>query len=193
MRRGTDVFCSIDDIVVAPAAASLERAGTMLSVEAEAFVSLARELAEAPDNALQRMVELAMRGTGADSCGVSLEERDDGGVFLRWIATAGEFSRYANGTMPREFSPCGRAMDEGRPLLMRDPARYYAYISQLHAPVCNVLLVPFARGNKPVGTIWTAHHTPQGSFTDADVSFVRNLCGFTSEVLDAFDPVSRAA
>jgi hypothetical protein len=134
-----------------------------------------------------------MRSTGADSCGVSLEERDDGGVFLRWIATAGEFARYLNGTMPREFSPCGAAMNEGRPLLMRNPARYYAYISQLHAPVCSVLLVPFARGNKPIGTIWTASHTPEASFTDADVRFVRNLSGFTSEVLDAFFPLPPAA
>ena len=123
MFRTAPDFCSLDELLVAPAAASRRQAAVTQVAEAEAFLALSRSLAEKRGTTLQQFVELAMAGTGAGSAGVSLEERDEQGPFFRWVATAGEFSRYVNGTMPREFSPCGATVDGARPLIMRDPVR----------------------------------------------------------------------
>ncbi|HVE54010.1 MAG TPA: GAF domain-containing protein [Ramlibacter sp.] len=185
MSRAQATFCSLDELLVQPRLASTRDAVHTQIAEAEAFIALARTLVHVPGSALQRFAELAMEGTGADSAGISLEERDEQGAFFRWIATAGEFSRYVNGTMPRDFSPCGTTVDVAKPLVMRDPVRYYAYISQLHAPVHLVLLVPFRRAGRPVGTVWVAAHTPHKNFSDADVRFVEHLGRFASDVLDA--------
>jgi GAF domain-containing protein len=181
--------CSLDEIIVSPGFASPQQAERAQCAQTEAVLALSSVLANSPDQALQRLVELAMEGIDAESCGISLEEKDEAGVYLRWIATAGEFSRYVNGTMPREFSPCGTAIDLREPLVMRSPVRYYAYISQLHAPVRTVLLVPFARGGKLVGTVWAGAHTQDRTFTYSDLRFVQHLANFASDVLDAFSPL----
>ncbi|MBE7367724.1 GAF domain-containing protein [Ramlibacter pallidus] len=185
MSRTPPDFCSLDELLVRPAAATLRQATATQVAEADAFLALSRSLAEKRGSTLQAFVDLAMAGTDAGSAGISLEERDEAGPFFRWVATAGEFSRYVNGTMPRDFSPCGATVDGGRPLIMRDPVRYYAYISQLHTPVRTVLLVPFRREGRSVGTVWVAAHDERKSFTDAEVRFVENLGRFASDVLDS--------
>jgi GAF domain-containing protein len=177
-------FCSLDEVIVAPAP-GVARAGSRSASETEAFLSLSGTLAHKPELASQRLVELAMKLAGADSAGLSLEDHDERGPFLRWIATTGEMARYVNGTMPREFSPCGTAIDHRHSLLMRDPVRYYAYISQLHAPVCTVMLVPFARAGKLIGTVWVVAHTVEKTFTADDLRVVEDLATFASSVLDA--------
>lgn len=188
-KQSLDVFCSLDEIVVAPARPEPGATLARQAADSEAVLELSRVLAEAPGHALQRLVELAMRTTAAGSAGLTLEERDDTGVFLRWVATAGSFGPYVNGTMPREHSPCGTAMDWAQPLVMRDPVRYYTYVSQLDVPLRHVLLVPFTRGGKPCGTVWTVSHEAARPFDLDDLHAVQALAGFASEVLDAFgDP-----
>lgn len=156
----------------------------MRQAETEAFLDLSRTLSKTPERAAQRLVDLAMSVTRADSAGLSLEEVDQGTPVFRWIATCGEFSRYVNGTMPRDFSPCGTAIAFRRPLVMRDPVRYYAYISQLHAPIRSVVLVPFARRGTLIGTVWTVAHTDEKIFDEGDVAMVKKLTTFAAAVLD---------
>ena len=52
-------------------------------------------------------------------------------------------------------------------------------------PVRTVLLVPFRRRGRPIGTVWVAAHDEGKSFTDAEVRFVENLGRFASDVLDS--------
>jgi GAF domain-containing protein len=185
MTRPSPGFCSFDEIIVEPAPASLHEVAAAQEVEGEAFLALSHAMTDAPGSALQRFVDLAMEGTDAESAGISLEEQDGPHRFFRWIATAGAFARFVNGTMPREFSPCGAAVDGGRSLVMRDPVRYYAYFSQVDIPVHSLLLVPFRRGGNAVGTVWVLSHTQDKVFTVADLRFVENLAGFATDVLDA--------
>ena len=77
------------------------------------------------------------------------------------------------------------AIDARKPLVMRDPVRYYAYISQLHVPIATALLVPFARGGKLVGTVWVLQHEPARAFSGGDMRAVQGLATFASAVLDA--------
>jgi hypothetical protein len=59
-------------------------------------------------------VEIAVDYCDADSAGVSIEEANEKGELqFRWIAVAGSFARYLNGTTPRFYSPCGTCIDRG--------------------------------------------------------------------------------
>lgn len=87
--------------------------------------------------------------------------------------------------MPRDFSPCGTAMDRRSALVMRDPVRYYPYIGQLHAAVRTVLLVPFARRGKFVGTLWVVAHDDDKNFDAEEKRIVEGLATFASAILDA--------
>ena len=170
----------VDDVIVAPAPAPELKTSRVT----DALLRLSQSLAQEPDLAVQRLVETAMELTKADSAGVSLEE-DDATQF-RWIATAGEFSRYLNGTMPRDFSPCGTVLDRGRSLVMREPHRHFHYIADLvHVPIKSVLLVPFGRRGKLVGTVWVATHRGERSFTERDLRAVQDLTTFATAILDA--------
>jgi GAF domain-containing protein len=184
MPSRTD-FCALDDVIVPPVPSDRAIQRARLPVETEAFLVLSRALKHEPEFATQRLVEIAMRLTDAESAGLSLEEADHTGPYFRWVATTGEFARYVNGTMPRDFSPCGAVLDGRKALVMRDPVRYYAYISQLHVPVRTVLLVPFARHGRLIGTVWVAFHTEGRSFSVDDLRTVQTLATFACGVLDA--------
>lgn len=182
----SDAFvpCPLEEVIVPPAASGATTVPPG-KAETDAFLELSRTLAKSPEKTAQRLVDIAMSLTGADSAGLSLEEVDEDTPIFRWVATCGEFSRYANGTMPRDFSPCGTTIKHRRPLLMRDPVRHYAYISQLHAPVRSVALVPFARAGKWIGTIWIVAHTAEKVFDERDIAMVKKLTTFASAVLDS--------
>jgi GAF domain-containing protein len=152
----------------------------------DAFMALSNCLAERSGMAPLRLSELAMKLTGAGSAGISLEDMDEDSPVFRWIATAGEFSRYSNGTMPRNFSPCGTVVDRRKTLLMADPGRRYEYIrTKLHAPIRTALLVPYIRQGHYAGTLWVISHQEGTSFTTSDVQAIQSLTIFASTVLDS--------
>ena len=175
---------ALDDVIVPPAPG---KAGAKRPVESAAFMSLSETLSRTPQAAPQRLVEAAMRLTDADSAGISVEDKEGDERVFRWIAVAGEYSRYLNGTMPRDFSPCGTVLERRQPLVMLDPQRHYEYMSQLHAPVRSVLLVPFGRRGKLIGTVWVAAHNAQKQFTTEDLRTVEGLTTFSTSILDAVE------
>ena len=148
--------------------------------ENTALGELAQVLAEHPAQLAQALVEAVMRLTGAHSAGLSLEEEGEDRKVFRWIATAGEFKRYLNGTLPRDFSPCGVVLDRDAPVLMQQPVRRYGYISDLHSPVQEVLLVPFHRGGVAVGTIWAITHNTEKLFDAEDLRIAQGLSRFAA-------------
>ncbi len=165
--------------------AGLQRPSTRTpNFEAEnaALLDLAKALSTAPDSLAQRLVDAARSLTGAESAGLSLVDVEDGKDVFRWIATTGEYARYANGTMPRHFSPCGEVLKRGIPLLMSDMRRAYPYVDGLHLPPANVLLVPFEDGGKLVGTIWVVRHSVDQTFDGEDQRMVQSLAVFASAV-----------
>lgn len=150
--------------------------------QSAAMLELAQALSSAPESLAQRLVDAARSLTGAESSGLSLVDVKDGKDIFRWIATSGEYARYANGTMPRDFSPCGEVLKRGQTLLMSDMRRAYPYVDALHLPPANVLLVPFADGGKLVGTIWVVRHSADRSFDSEDQRVVQSLAVFASAV-----------
>lgn len=155
--------------------------------EAEAFVSMARTLSDHPGTAVQRLVEIAMKATGAGSAGISVAEGRGESAKFRWIAVAGAFEPFVQGTMPRDFSPCGAVLDAGRTLLMRDPERHYGYMQDFRPAVRSALLVPFARKGALVGTLWVLSHSSEKWFTADDVQVVESLTVFVTSILDTLE------
>ena len=117
--------CTLDDIIANPIPG---RFAAQQPAETAAFLRLSSTLASEPARAVQQLVESALVLTHADSSGLTVESQEGGETVFRWIATAGEFARYRNGIMPRNFSPCGTVLDKRKPLLMREPARYLSLI-----------------------------------------------------------------
>lgn len=172
---------TVDDVIVAPQPAI---AGRDPATESAAFMALSQTLARKPDQAVQRLVETALKLTQAGSAGVSLEDTDGGERVFRWVATAGEFAARVGGTMPREFSPCGTVVHRGRPLVMQDPVRFFPYVAQLQPGVRMALLAPFARHGKFVGTVWIVSHREDGAFSEDDLRVVQTLTTFATTILD---------
>ena len=171
---------SVDDVIVPPEPAPRRQA----HLEKEALLALSHSLAREPASAVQRLVELAMKLTGAESAGVSLEDTEAGEAVFRWVAAAGEFARHLNGTVPRQFSPCGTVLERRQTLVMHEPARHYEYIAAFGTPIREALLVPFSQRGALVGTVWVASHRKRTSFTQEDVRVVEGLTTFSSALLD---------
>lgn len=177
--------CPLESLLVVPQHGSLDEAADIQEAETRAFQELSDVLGATPGAALQALAALAMRITHADSAGISLEEETPAGTVFRWVATAGGLTPYVNGIMPRRHSPCGATLKAGKPLVMRDPALYYRYFEQFPLPVRVLLLVPFSRGDRLIGTVWVLQHTSPRVFTQHDLRAVESLSAFVCEVLDA--------
>jgi GAF domain-containing protein len=173
---------SVDDIIVEPAPSTKRRSA---SEETQALIGLSQVMAHAPGHAVQRLVETAMQLTEADSAGISLEDMHEGEPVYRWVAAAGEFTRYLHATMPRDFSPCGAVVARGKTLVMRDLVRFYPYAADFHLPLHGALLAPYGRGGRLVGTVWLLNHDARKEFGSDDVRVVEQMTTFSTSILDA--------
>lgn len=147
----------------------------------EALSRLAQVFAEKPEVVLQELVEIAVRFCGADSAGISLEEEVDenGEQHFRWIAIAGSFAQYLNGTTPRFFSPCGTCLNTGRPQLYRVTKPYYDFLGVTAEDITDGMLIPWACENMR-GTIWAVAHHSQQAFDLEDYKLLKSLADFAS-------------
>lgn len=161
------------------------RPGYPADYEAESLImaELVQVLATRPHDMAQALADAAMKLTGAASAGVSLEQ-SDGEPMFRWIATAGEYARYLNGTMPRNFSPCGAVLARSDAILLHEPVRAFPYMQELHMEAREVLLVPFFLAGIAVGTVWVVHHDHQ-QFDREDLRVLRVVTNFASAAMQA--------
>ncbi|HEX6243486.1 MAG TPA: ATP-binding protein [Polyangiales bacterium] len=170
---------SLDDVLITPELERRPRRVSDHAAESRALVELATVMAESPKSLFQALADSALSLCGAGSAGVSVWESGVEEVF-RWRATAGEYAQYVGGTLPRHFSPCGVVVDRSAQLLMADPVRFFPYISELCAPVREVLLVPFYQEGKPVGTVWVVAHDTTRQFDAEDARLITSLTKFAS-------------
>ena len=168
-----------------------------LAAENRVLLALAERMSRDPKDVLQRLVDEARLLCRADSAGISVLESDSSAGVpprFRWKATSGGLRPFVGNVMPREFSPCGTVLDRNETLLMQYPVRHFPYIEALPIPVCEVLLVPFFRGNVAIGTVWIATHSEDIQFDAEDARIVRSLSQFASaavQVLEAQEAEAR--
>jgi len=94
--------------------------------------------------------------------------------------------------MPRDFSPCGTVLDRNSCLLMADPIRVFPFISELNSPVRELLLVPFYRGETPVGTLWIVAHDAEKKFDAEDARLLTSLTNFAGAAVLTLNRIEAA-
>jgi hypothetical protein len=149
----------------------------------DAISRLASVFAETPELVLQQLVEIAVRYCGADSAGISLEEETPAGEKrFRWVAVAGSFSPYLNGTTPRFFSPCGTTLDVQRAQLYRVTQPYYDFLGVAAEDITDGMLIPWTNEYLR-GTIWAVAHRSPEAFDMDDYRLLTTLAAFASMAL----------
>ncbi|WP_010582834.1 PAS domain S-box protein [Schlesneria paludicola] len=175
---------SIDDILITHEFASRPSRPPDFAAENRALLRFSEAMIAAPNSLLNLLTETALDLCHAESAGVSLLDTDGAEEVFRWHATAGAFAQFVNGTMPRHFSPCGIVLERGDPQLMRDPARYFPYISEMGSPIRELLLVPFSRRGQLIGTVWAAIHESRRSFDSEDARILTSLTQFCATAFE---------
>jgi hypothetical protein len=122
-----------------------------------AFKRLLDGMTSSPQTILQSLAETILQVVQCDSAGVSIV--NDENTRFYWAALAGVWQPYVGGGVPRYFGPSADVLDVNGPLHMRQVHRRYGYFGSV-ALVNEVLLVPFYKDKKAVGTIWAVIHEP---------------------------------
>lgn len=148
-------------------------------IEHQALIQLADEMANHPNNILQKLVEIAYDLCRADSAGLSLLETHNGEAVFRWEALMGVYAPHRNNTMPRNASPCGTTIDRNSTQLMYMAERIYPAL-KADPPVVEALLIPFHVDGRPVGTIWVVSHDEKRKFDAEDDRLVQTLSKFAA-------------
>jgi PAS domain S-box-containing protein len=153
--------------------------------ENRGLVALSQALADSPHTVLQKLAETILETFHADSAGVSLLTKEDGGKHFYWPAIAGVWKPHVGGGTPRDFGPCGDVLDRNSPLLFRHFERRYTYFLPVMPPVAECLLVPFDVEGKAVGTIWAISHDDRRKFDNEDLRQLLSLGRFASSAYQA--------
>ncbi len=192
---------SVDDIIITDELARRPARSFNHKVEAEALASLVEELAERPENLLQKLVDTLIGMGIADSAGISLLEEGEGDEQFRWVALAGQWGQFRDGLMPFDASSCGVVIERDAVLLFEHPQRFFP-AAAVHPLIHEILLVPFYAQGQTIGTLWISAHDPGRKFDAEDVRLLRSLGRFASAgyqmkqalgVSRAGEAVSRAA
>jgi PAS domain S-box-containing protein len=158
--------------------------------ESRALGELTEALADSPRTILQKLVEVALKICRADSAGVSLLTKDDGGGHFYWPAVAGAWTPHLGGGTPRDFGPCGIVLDRNAGQLFTHPERYYPYLVPVSPPIEEALLTPFYVRGSAVGTVWVIAHNEERKFDAEDMRLLASLGKFASaayQVLESLD------
>ena len=155
--------------------------------ENRALVLLVRALANSPRIILQTLADTILEVFQADSAGISLLTKEDGGKRFYWPAIAGVWQPHVGGGTPRDFGPCGDVLDRNIPLMFRHFERRYTYFLPVTPPVEECLLVPFYVEGKAVGTIWAITHDDRRTFDAEDMRQLVSLGRFASAAYQAVE------
>jgi hypothetical protein len=112
------------------------------ATESRAMGTLATELAERPENLLQKLTNTIVEEGIAASAGISIDEGSADERSLRWVALSGAWSSFGGGTVPFDASPCGVAIQREQMLLFESPERFFA-AARFGPFIHEILLVPF--------------------------------------------------
>jgi PAS domain S-box-containing protein len=158
--------------------------------ENRALVKLVSALADSPSTIFQTLAETIQDITQCDSAGLSLLTKDgrtphvDGQRFY-WPAICGMWNSHVGGGTPRNFGPCGDALDQNRALLFTHFERRYPYLMPVSPAAEQCLLVPFYVAGEAVGTIWAIMHSDRRKFDAEDDRVMASLGKFASSAYQA--------
>ena len=122
----------------------------------------------------------------ANGAAVSLLEQSQSGEWIfRWTHVAGDLGSPAGGVVPRDFSPCGVAIERGGPQLFRHPERFFPHFQEVFPPIVEGLVVPMQWNDVPLGTIWNVSHDEHRTFDGEDARLLESLASLTAAAIYA--------
>lgn len=147
-----------------------------LQAEAAAFHELSNLILTDPEKAVARFVGLALELCRAGSAGLSLISERDGEAFFSLEVVAGALSGLTGSRMPRDFSPCGMALEQGEAILLHRPARLFHELADVRPEIVEGLVVPFYDARQvPLGALWVTMHHEGAAFDAEDVRIMQQL------------------
>lgn len=175
--RSVDADCQPVDLVITRAALPDAKRAPNLRAEAAAFCELSRVLADDPQVALARTLEIAQHLCHAGSAGLSLLRHErPGQTMMHWEAVSGAMAAYEGTDTPRHSCPCGLCLDAGITILVSRPARAFACLQQAQPSIVEELVVPLRdNSGAALGTCWLVHHDRAHSFSSEDARVVEQL------------------
>jgi GAF domain-containing protein len=179
--------CELDSVIATGELKQRKSRTSNRAAETEAELELTEQLAKAPRDFFQKLVDTVLKLTLADSSGISLlDERK--GRFV-WPAVAGGLFPYLGQGTPRNFGPCGTVLDRNQPVLFLHPERHFTYLDPIQPPLEEVLLIPFHVDGRAVGTIWAVIHNKDRKFEPEDRRLLENLSAFASQAYKVLSSV----
>lgn len=143
--------------------------------EHDALRRLAAVFGSSPSTILQELLDVALDLCNCDSAGISLlENTADGSQVFRWVATAGSFKQFAQGTTPANFSPCGVCLERNAPQRFQVSKPYYDLLGIEAEPIHDGILIPWHIDDAD-GTIWIVSHDGLRHFGIEDLRFLQTL------------------
>jgi signal transduction histidine kinase len=141
---------------------------------------LARAFAESSTNVLQELVTAAVDLCGADSAGISIEQKDGtDDNFWHWVATAGQYSGFVDAKLPRYPSACGVTLERGCPQIFRVTQRFFDLMGVQAPTVTDGMLFPW-QTEETRGTIWIMAHGRSEAFDSEDCRMMQALASFAA-------------
>lgn len=141
---------------------------------------LARVFVESPTTILQELATAAVDLCGADSAGISIEQREEtDDNYYHWVATAGQYSRFLDAKLPRYPSACGVTLERGSPQLFRVTKRFFDLMGIEAPTVTDGMLLPWQVGDTR-GTIWIMAHGRDEAFDGEDCRMMQALANFAA-------------
>jgi GAF domain-containing protein len=187
------ISCDLESVI---ATDELKHRKTRVSdwnAETQAEMELTQQLAKSPHDFFQKLVDTVLRLTVADSAGISLLDETKGRFV--WPAVAGGLFPYLGEGTPRSFGPCGTVLDRNQAVLFLHPERHFTYLEPIQPSLEEVLLIPFHKAGRAVGTIWAVIHQEGRHFQAEDRRLLENLSAFASQAyqilasVGALDPL----
>jgi len=176
----SDSWLEVVDLFEEPSFASRRLHERDAVMQMEGMSRLARAFVESPHTILQELVNAAVDLCGADSSGISIErENKNDDEFYEWVATAGEYARFLNATLPRNPSACGLCLERGRPQLFRVTQRFFDLMGIEAPTVTDGILLPWVSGETR-GTIWIMAHGREEAFDGDDLRMMQVLANFAA-------------
>ena len=169
---------SVEDGAVADQLGRRRSRPADFAAENRALTELARELAERPENLLQKLAEVIVETGIARSAGVSLNDEAPGGRRIRWAALTGGWTELRGGPLPLTDAIL-EAMARDAPLLIEPPERI-SPAAEAGGPRCEILLIPFRAHGRLAGALWAGAHGPDRRFDAEDLRLLTNLSRFAA-------------
>ena len=98
---------------------------------------------------------------------------------LGWKQLLGYSAHSIPGTIPRDATPCGVAIDRSGTQLVRLPERFFSSL-KFERPIAEALIIPFDVQGKPAGTVWFVAHDDSCKFDREDERIGRTLASFAA-------------